>query len=142
MKLSKLVGLCVVSGLLAGQAVAHSNDNQANPAQQAAQAAAAQAQPSQANQAVALMNETEAGAKKLTDSEITSKVKEKFIEDKLFSKKEMSAMNIRVKTSDGVVHLSGNLKEKAQEDKAIEAAKSINGVKDVKSEFKIKEKTN
>jgi hyperosmotically inducible protein len=141
MKLSKLVGLCVVSGLLAGQAVAHSNDNQANPAAPAAQAAA-QAQPSQANQAVALMNETEAGAKKLTDSEITNKVKEKFIEDKLFSKKEMSAMNIRVKTSEGVVHLSGNLSKKEQEDKAIEAAKSINGVKDVKAEFKIKEKAN
>jgi hyperosmotically inducible periplasmic protein len=138
MKLSKLMGLCLVSGLLAGNAIAHNDDNQANPAA-AAQAAA---QPA-ANQAVALMNETTEATtttKKVSDSEITSKVKEKFIQDKLFTKKEMSAMNIRVKTSAGVVHLTGNVHSKDQEDKATEAAKSVEGVKEVKSEMKIKEK--
>ncbi len=141
MKLSKLMGLCLVSGLLAGNAFAHNDDNQANAAAAAAAPAAAQAAAQPANQAVALMNETaDASTKKVSDSELTSKVKEKFIQDKLFTKKEMSALNFRVKTTDGVVHLTGHVHSKDQEDKAVEAAKSVEGVKEVKSDLKIKEK--
>lgn len=75
----------------------------------------------------------------LSDAAITARVKEKYIQEKLFDKKNISAMGIHVKTIDGIVHLSGKVKDKAQEENAISIAKTIEGVKDVKSTIKVKE---
>lgn len=69
------------------------------------------------------------------DSEITAKVKEK-----LFEKKDVPSMRVHVKTVNGVVYLRGKVSSKEQEDNAISVAKSIEGVKDVKSKLVIKEK--
>lgn len=75
----------------------------------------------------------------LSDAEITAKVKEKFIEEKLFGKEKISAIGIHVKTVNGVVYLKGKVSSKEQEDNAISLAKGIKGVKEVKSMIKVKE---
>jgi hyperosmotically inducible protein len=73
----------------------------------------------------------------ISDTEITTKVKAKFIEEKL-DDKNVAAFKVHVKTKKGIVHLSGNVTEKAQLDNAIKFAKEIEGVKDVKSTIVIK----
>lgn len=74
----------------------------------------------------------------LTDTEITAKVKETFIKEKLFGKEEISAMEISVKTVKGVVTLTGKAASQEDADHAIKLAKSVEGVKDVKSKIKVK----
>jgi len=76
----------------------------------------------------------------LSDAEITAKVKEKFIHEKLFDKVDIAAMGIHVKTVHGVVHLTGKVADTTQEENAVTLAKSVEGVKDVKSSLKIKVK--
>jgi hyperosmotically inducible protein len=43
-----------------------------------------------------------------------------------------------VETTNGVVHLTGDVKSKAEADKAIEIAKKVDGVKKVKSDLVVK----
>jgi hyperosmotically inducible protein len=74
----------------------------------------------------------------LSDSTITGKVKEKFIQEKLLGKDKISAMGISVKTKKGVVTLSGKVPSKDQEATAVKLAKSVDGVKDVVSKIKVK----
>jgi len=74
----------------------------------------------------------------LSDATITARIKEKFIQEKLFDKMNIAAMGIHVKTINGIVHLSGKVKDKAQEENAISIAKTIEGVKDVESTIKVK----
>jgi len=78
------------------------------------------------------------GENYLSDAEITAKVKEKFIAEKLFGKEKISAMGIHVKTNKGVVYLKGKVSTQEQADNAIALAKGVSGVKDVKSSIKIK----
>ncbi len=66
------------------------------------------------------------------DTEITTKVKAKFVEDKT-----VSATDIHVKTVNGVVQLTGNAKSKDESAKAAEIARSTEGVKSVKNNIKV-----
>jgi osmotically-inducible protein OsmY len=68
----------------------------------------------------------------IDDATITTRVKTAFINDK-----EVGAMRIDVDTFKGVVTLSGQVKDKQEEAKAIALAKSINGVVDVKSTLQV-----
>ncbi len=74
----------------------------------------------------------------LSDTEITAKVKETFIKEKLFGKEEISAMGISVKTTKGVVTLTGKAASQEDADNAVKLAKGVEGVKDVKSKIKVK----
>lgn len=76
----------------------------------------------------------------LKDAEITTKVKEQFIQQKLFDKAKISPMSIHVKTINGTVILTGKLPSKEQIDTAISITKGINGVKEVKSELETEDK--
>lgn len=71
--------------------------------------------------------------KAISDAEITTKVKAKFLEEKLIDKKDVAAFKVHVKTKKGVVHLSGKVTDQAQIDNAIKFAKEVEGVKDVVS---------
>lgn len=64
----------------------------------------------------------------IDDAAITTRVKTAFINDPV-----VGAARIDVDTFKGVVTLSGRVKTKEEEGKAIELARTINGVKDVKS---------
>ncbi|MFZ6049151.1 BON domain-containing protein [Pseudomonas sp. CR3202] len=59
----------------------------------------------------------------VSDTWITSKVKSKFLADK-----NLSGMDIKVETNQGVVALSGEVKSNAERELAIETAKKIKGV--------------
>ncbi|MGD9592117.1 MAG: BON domain-containing protein [Candidatus Berkiella sp.] len=74
----------------------------------------------------------------LSDSEITAKVKETFVKEKLFGKEKISAMGIHVKTNKGIVTLTGKATSLEDAQNAIKLAKSVEGVKDVKSKIKVK----
>jgi hyperosmotically inducible protein len=66
------------------------------------------------------------------DTEITTKVKAKFVEDKT-----VSATDIHVKTVNGVVQLTGNAKSRDEASKAAELARETEGVKSVKNNIKV-----
>lgn len=83
-------------------------------------------------------NPTES-AHPLKDTEITAKVKEQFIQQKLFDKANVPPLAIHVKTVNGTVFLTGKVNNKEQIDTAIAITKGINGVKEVKSEIELKE---
>jgi hyperosmotically inducible protein len=67
-----------------------------------------------------------------TDASITAAVKMKMADDPL-----VSASKIDVDTEDGNVTLNGTVKSAAEEQKAIDLAKSVDGVKNVKSNLTI-----
>ncbi len=69
----------------------------------------------------------------VSDAVITTKIKAD-----LFKEPELSAMAIHVETEKGVVMLSGFVDTKADADKAVRLAKSIDGVTQVKSAIKVK----
>lgn len=71
--------------------------------------------------------------KAISDTVITTKVKAD-----LFKEPELSAMAIHVETEKGVVMLSGFVDSKADADKAVRLAKSVEGVTQVKSAIKVK----
>lgn len=66
------------------------------------------------------------------DASLTTRVKTAFVNDPV-----VGAERIDVDTFKGVVTLSGQVKTKEAEAKAIELAKTIRGVTDVKSNLKI-----
>jgi osmotically-inducible protein OsmY len=68
-----------------------------------------------------------------SDSVITTKVKAS-----IFGEPELKSMGIHVETEKGVVMLSGFVNSKAEADKAIAAAKTVEGVTNVKSAIKVK----
>ena len=68
----------------------------------------------------------------IDDATITTRVKTAFINDE-----QVGALRIDVDTFKGVVTLSGRVKTKAEEQKAITIARSIKGVLDVKSTLQI-----
>ena len=68
----------------------------------------------------------------MDDATITTRVKTAFINDPV-----VGAARIDVDTFKGVVTLSGRVKSKDEEQKAIELAKKIRGVVDVKSTLQI-----
>jgi hyperosmotically inducible protein len=76
---------------------------------------------------------TSRAGKVVADSVITTKVKAD-----LFREPELSAMAIHVETEKGVVMLSGFVDSKADAEKAVRLAKSVEGVTQVKSAIKVK----
>jgi osmotically-inducible protein OsmY len=68
----------------------------------------------------------------IDDATITTRVKTAFINDPV-----VGALRIDVDTFKGVVTLSGRVKSKEEEQKAIQVARSISGVSDVKSTLQI-----
>jgi osmotically-inducible protein OsmY len=69
----------------------------------------------------------------VSDSVITTKVKAD-----IFKEPELKSMAIHVETDKGVVMLSGFVDTKADADKAVRVAKSVEGVTSVKSAIKVK----
>jgi hyperosmotically inducible protein len=70
----------------------------------------------------------------IDDATITTRVKTAFINDP-----QVGALRIDVDTFKGVVTLSGRVKSKAEETKAIALARGIKGVSDVKSTLQIEQ---
>jgi len=68
----------------------------------------------------------------IDDATITTRVKTSFVNDPA-----VGAMRIDVDTFKGIVTLSGRVKSKQEEQKAIELARKIRGVVDVKSTLQI-----
>jgi hyperosmotically inducible protein len=68
----------------------------------------------------------------VTDASITAAVKMKMADDP-----DVSASKIDVDTKDGMVTLNGTVKSSTEERKAVDLAKSVDGVKGVKSNLKI-----
>ena len=68
----------------------------------------------------------------IDDATITTRVKTSFVNDPV-----VGAMRIDVDTFKGVVTLSGRAKSKQEEQKAIELARKIRGVVEVKSTLQI-----
>ncbi|MGJ9418284.1 BON domain-containing protein [Massilia sp. CMS3.1] len=68
-----------------------------------------------------------------SDTALTTKVKAS-----LFAQPELKSLGIHVETEKGVVMLSGFVETKAEADKAITAAKAVDGVTSVKSAIKVK----
>ena len=75
------------------------------------------------------------------DMLITSKIKGLYIQEKLFGDKDISAMSIHVETKNGDVYLTGTSDNQKQADNAIIIAKSVSGVKSVKSDIKVNNTT-
>jgi osmotically-inducible protein OsmY len=70
----------------------------------------------------------------MDDATITTRVKTAFINDPV-----VGAARIDVETFKGVVTLSGRVKSKDEEQKAIDLAKTIRGVSEVKSNLQIQQ---
>jgi hyperosmotically inducible periplasmic protein len=69
----------------------------------------------------------------VSDATITAKVKAELAKDK-----QVSAMRINVDTDkNGVVTLKGNAKTQAEAEKAVQIAKSVQGVKEVKNNIQV-----
>ncbi|QNA91150.1 BON domain-containing protein [Massilia sp. Dwa41.01b] len=68
-----------------------------------------------------------------SDTAITTKVKAS-----IFKEPELKSLAIHVETEKGVVMLSGFVESKAEADKAVKAAKAVEGVTSVKSAIKVK----
>lgn len=80
----------------------------------------------------------EGSAHPILDAYITAKVKGVYLRDKLFGDKPISVTGVHVETKDGIVHLSGNVENETIAKDAEELAKTVKGVKGVKSTIKIK----
>jgi len=68
----------------------------------------------------------------VSDTVITTKVKALYAKDK-----DVSFRTVEVKTVNGVVHLSGTAKSKAEADKAASMARDVEGVKSVTNEIRV-----
>ena len=68
----------------------------------------------------------------IDDATITARVKTALLNDP-----QVGATKINIDTSNGVVTMSGVVKSKAEETRAIELARQVNGVRDVKSALQV-----
>ena len=66
------------------------------------------------------------------DATITARVKTVLLNDT-----QINATKINVSTSNGVVTLSGQVRSKPEEDRAVQLARGVSGVRDVKSALQI-----
>lgn len=73
----------------------------------------------------------------ISDIIITAKIKGMFIQQKLFTDKDIASMSIKIETNNGIVSLSGTADNQTQVNNAIKIAESISGVKKVKSTVQI-----
>ena len=68
----------------------------------------------------------------IDDATITARVKTALLNDP-----QVSGTRIDVDTTNGVVTMSGSVKSKAEESRAIQLARQVNGVRDVKSTLQV-----
>jgi hyperosmotically inducible protein len=68
----------------------------------------------------------------MDDATITARVKTVLLNDP-----QVAATKIDVSTTGGIVTLSGTVKSKADEERAIQVARQVTGVRDVKSTLQI-----
>ncbi|RKQ40008.1 molecular chaperone OsmY [Enterobacter sp. R1(2018)] len=66
------------------------------------------------------------------DTATTSEIKAKLLADDI-----VPSRNVKVETTDGVVQLSGHVKNNAQSERAESIAKAVDGVKSVKNDLKV-----
>ncbi|NIY48152.1 molecular chaperone OsmY [Cedecea colo] len=66
------------------------------------------------------------------DAATTSEIKAKLLADDI-----VPSRNVKVETTDGVVQLSGHVKNNAQSERAESIAKAVDGVKSVKNDLKV-----
>jgi osmotically-inducible protein OsmY len=66
------------------------------------------------------------------DGWITTKIKSEFAMDN-----RVSATSIHINTDNGVVHLSGVAKDRAEANRAVEIARGVKGVRSVRNEMQI-----
>lgn len=66
------------------------------------------------------------------DAVTTSEIKAKLLADDI-----VPSRNVKVETTEGVVQLSGSVKNQAQSDRAESIAKAIDGVKSVKNDLRV-----
>ena len=77
---------------------------------------------------------TTGGGDFLGDTRITTRVK-----SAIYNEPELKVMAIHVATEDGVVHLSGKVKTRAERTKAVQVARKVEGVKMVKNELTLEQ---
>jgi osmotically-inducible protein OsmY len=70
----------------------------------------------------------------LGDTRTTTRVK-----TAIYNEPELKVMAIHVSTEDGVVTLSGTVKTKAERTKAIQVARKVEGVKQVKNDLSLEQ---
>ena len=68
----------------------------------------------------------------LGDARTTSKVK-----TAIYNEPELKVMSIHVATEEGVVTLSGTVKSRAERSKAVQVARKVEGVKQVKNDLTV-----
>lgn len=71
-------------------------------------------------------------ANTMDDATITARVKTVLLNDP-----QVNATKIDVSTSNGVVVMSGQVRSKAEEERAIQLARQVSGVKDVKANLTV-----
>jgi len=74
----------------------------------------------------------------LSDTYITGKIEGLLLQKSTLSKEDVKFMNVNVETTNGVVYLSGEVNNQEQIDNIISVAQSVDGVKSVKSDLKVK----
>jgi len=73
----------------------------------------------------------------ISDAYITAKVKGMFLQEKIFTSKDVASLSVSVETNNGVVALSGKADNDKQIKNAIKIAESVSGVKSVTSNISI-----
>lgn len=73
----------------------------------------------------------------MSDAAITEKVKDIYVQKKIFDDERLAVIGIGVKTIDGIVYLTGTVENKTEINTAIKYAKSVYGVKKVESKLRV-----
>jgi hyperosmotically inducible periplasmic protein len=73
----------------------------------------------------------------LVDSFITAKIKGLYLREKLLGETNVPIIGIHVETKDGIVYLTGKVDKRSYANDAEKLAKSVQGVKEVKSNIAI-----
>ena len=86
--------------------------------------------------ACSMFDGRESAGQYVDDTTITTKVKEAFVADPV-----VKAMQVNVETMQGVVQLSGFVDSSRAENQAVMLAREVNGVKAVKDNIVVRQKT-
>jgi len=74
----------------------------------------------------------------MSDTYITAKIEGLLLQKATLSKQDVKFTNVSVETTNGAVYLTGEVDNQAQIDNIIAVVKSVDGVKSVKSDLKVK----
>jgi osmotically-inducible protein OsmY len=66
------------------------------------------------------------------------RIPRRFSDHELLEDEEVSGLAVNVETFKGVVQLSGFAKTEAERQKAVQLARSVGGVKDIKNDIRLK----